>query len=458
MIFRQVINEDLGSASYFIADEGEAIVVDPGLEIGAYLSLAQTARARIAHVLETHVHADHLSGRARLAAETGAAIRMPAPVAADAGAESLDDADEVRAGAIVLTALATPGHRPEHFSYAVTDPARSSSVALLLSGDSLLVGGVARPDLAASTVAGAHALYRSLRRIAGLGDQVELFPAHVGGSLCASRANLDARASSTIGYEQLSNPLLALDSEEEFMAELTADPPPPPPRMQQLVARNRGRLHDLPPMPGTVLPDEAVRMLSEGALLIDGRDPDHFDREHLRGSINLPAISRQLGTRAGWAIAPGSTAVLGASSRAEADSMTRRLRAAGVFEIAGVVNQVPALWAQPGIERDSSATLEPDRAEAGAQGGEVFLVDVRDSHEWRRSHVAGSVNVPLAQIGEVSQNGLLPRDRPLAVVCGLGPRSALAASLLRRAGFEQVVRVRGEIGELDPAGLELGRT
>src|SRR4051812_47393068 len=174
MHFHQVLNEELGCASYLLADGGEAIVVDPRWDVAVYVELARACGARITHAIDTHDHADHVSGRGRLARLTGCVALRPGP--------ALPEAAEVRAGRVRLTALATPGHRPEHLAFAVTDESRSERPWAVLTGDSLLVGDVARPDLAIDPREGARALHASVQRLLALGDHVELWPGHVGGS------------------------------------------------------------------------------------------------------------------------------------------------------------------------------------------------------------------------------------------------------------------------------------
>lgn len=206
MFFQQVLNRDLGCASYLTGDGGEAVVVDPRCDVEPYLEIARQHGLRITHVLDTHDHADHASGRVRLARLTGARPHRPAR-AEHPDPDDLSPGDEVAIGGLRLRALATPGHRPEHLAFAVSDLSRAPEPWLLLSGDSLLVGDLARPDLAVDAHLGAEALHSSLSSLLGLGDHVEVWPAHIGGSLCGG-ANLSGKTSSTIGFERRHNPLL----------------------------------------------------------------------------------------------------------------------------------------------------------------------------------------------------------------------------------------------------------
>ena len=213
MIFRQITHDDLGCASYLIGDEqaGVAAVVDPRFEIDEYLELAQYMGVRIEDVFETHNHADHVSGHGRLAAATGAQIHINGGADVAYAHRPLADGDEVRIGAVIVRAVHTPGHRPEHTAYLLIDTHRGPEPWAVLSGDSLFVGDVARPDLAVEKTDGARDIFRSLhRRLLSLPDDVEVWPGHLGGSMCGG-PGMDMKISSTIGYERAHNALLGHD-------------------------------------------------------------------------------------------------------------------------------------------------------------------------------------------------------------------------------------------------------
>ena len=205
MFFRQVLYSDLGCASYVLGDGGEAVVVDPRWDVEVYLEIARTERLRITVVLDTHDHADHVSGSPRLAGLTGARSYRAAGVG-ERRPDAIRSGQEIALGALRLKAIATPGHRPEHLAFAVSDLSRGSEPWMLLTGDSLLVGDLARPDLAGEAEAGAAALHSSLKQLLALEDHVEIWPAHVGGSLCGG-AGLSGKTSSTVGFERRHNPL-----------------------------------------------------------------------------------------------------------------------------------------------------------------------------------------------------------------------------------------------------------
>ena len=353
MYFRQILHADLGCASYLVADAGEAAVIDPKWEIGEYLEAAADAGAEIRYVFETHHHADHVSGRRRLAAVTRAAVHVP-DSRPDRG---VHDGEVVRVGELEVVALASPGHRPEHVAYAVRE---RGEIRLLLAGDSLLVGDVARPDLAVDATEGAEAMWLTLQRLMALGDNVELWPAHVGGSLCASRAASSA-TSSTIGQERRSNPLLLFGDSAAFIAELTRRSPARPPNVERVVSLNAEGAAE--PGPVRVLDTGAlVRSLDEGACVLDIRDPrTSTPATSMARSTSPPAVAES-GTRAGWASCAEEPIVLVSSSIEIGHRGAELLRAAGMWNLAGLSVADPSAWKGAGLVVRAARALPSDRA------------------------------------------------------------------------------------------------
>jgi hydroxyacylglutathione hydrolase len=453
MIFHQVLYRDLGCASYFLADGGQAVVVDPRWDIDVYLELAAQEGVRIAHVLDTHTHADHVSGRERLAMETGAHAYGPPHASAGEGVErTLGSGEQIVIGNLCLRAMATPGHRPEHISLLVSDASRGEDPWMVLTGDSLLVGDLARPDLAVDPGEGARALYRSTRQLLELGDHVEVWPAHVGGSLCGG-AGLSGKPSSTIGYERSHNPLLSA-GEEEFVRELLDGVRPRPPHIDRIVTLNRRRAVASPPQTPELDDERLLGEIAAGARVIDVRPPREFDQGHLRGAINLPP-GRSQGTRAGWVLDPGDRLIVAAADVAEARKRAAGLHAVGLWGVVGVAAAAPSVWRDCGLEvlqTDSwdVATLA-ERIGAGAN-----VIDVREPGEWRSGHVAGSHSLPLHELAHSGSFGSGDRPGPLAVVCAGGLRAAFAASVIRRSVAREVIRVAGGgVGDLPRHGIAL---
>ena len=446
MFFRQVLYRDLGCASYVLGDAGEAVVVDPRWDIEAYLEAARAERVEITHVIDTHDHADHVSGRERLARLTGARAHRPG-VGIRAG-------DEITVGSVCLRALAAPGHRPEHLTFAVSDLTRNAEPWMLLSGDSLLVGDVARPDLAYEAPDGARELHASLGRLLALGDHVELWPAHVGGSLCGG-PGLSAKTSSTLGFERRSNPILELES-PEFVERLLANLPSRPPNIDRIVELNRRSDGAVPPEPGPLEAARLRELLAQHATVLDCRSPADFDAGHLAGAINLPVASAGVGTRAGWALDPAETIVIVADGRAGALRMASCLEAVGFWSVAGYEVADPERWDAARLPVAYASSWNLDELASSLRSESVELVDVRELPEWEAGHVAGSHHVPLNRLREVGSLRIPDRGVPTAVACAAGVRAAFAASLLRRAGRRDVVRVAGGgIGDLGSRGLEL---
>ncbi|HMG28080.1 MAG TPA: MBL fold metallo-hydrolase, partial [Acidimicrobiia bacterium] len=240
MIFRQFVDDDLGCASYLVGDETtqEAIIVDPSYAIEPYLAAAAQEHVRIVRTLETHTHADHVSGHGRLAFEHGIPVAIHRAAEVEYEHDPLEDGQEIVLGDVVLRVIHTPGHRPEHCCFTVIDRTRADEPWLLLTGDSLFVGDAARPDLAVEAVDGARELYASLRRLLELPDGVEVYPGHVAGSLCG--ASMSSKASTTIGFERRFNPMLGAADVEEFVSASALTRAPRPPNLDRIVELNRG--------------------------------------------------------------------------------------------------------------------------------------------------------------------------------------------------------------------------
>ncbi|HTU95252.1 MAG TPA: MBL fold metallo-hydrolase [Solirubrobacteraceae bacterium] len=453
MLFRQVLYQDLGCASYLLGDAGEAIVVDPRWDIAPYLEIAESEHLRIAHVIDTHDHADHVSGRLRLARATGARSYRPG-AREDGVGDTVAAGDEIIVGSVCLTAVASPGHRPEHLTFLVSDLSRGPEPWMLLSGDSLLVGDVARPDLAVEAHEGAYLLHASLQRLLDLEDHVEVWPAHIGGSLCGG-SGLSRKSSSTVGFERRHNALLGL-SEADFVDGVTSHLPSRPPNITRIVELNRRAGGALPPETASLSGDALLSLLGTGAVVLDSRVPAEFDRGHVAGSINLPVSSAGVGTRAGWALDPEAPVVIVAGDEADASRMASALQAVGFWNLEGVAIADVEGWRRHSVPVARADSWDLEQLADGLRHRSVDLVDVREPAEWVAGHIPGSHHVPLNRLRDVQSIVLPQRGRTTAVACAAGIRAAFAASLLRRAGRADVVRVAGGgIGDLGAHGLEL---
>ena len=457
MFFRQVLHEDLACASYVLADGALAAVIDPKWEIDEYLELADEHDFRIAHVLETHNHADHLSGHGRLAEATGAVLHISPESGAEYEYEPFADADTLELGSTRIAARATPGHRPEHTSFLVEDRSRAEQPWLVLTGDSLFVGDIGRPDLALEPEAGAHGIFRSTRRLLELDDATELWPGHIGGSLCGG-ARMSKKPSSTIGFERRHNELLALD-EGEFVRRLTAELEPQPPNFERIVELNRGPLLTAATHLEPLTPERAFELIEAGATLIDGRDPREYDAAHAPGSLNVTMTSSGVGTRAAWVVDPESDVLVLAASYTDARRLARLLEAVGFRSLAGNVAGGIGAWRGAKLEIETTPAIDIKGLAERLWDAEAVLLDVREDDEWRNGHVEGSIHVPYHELREELPVQARAAGKPLAVACSAGNRSSLATSLLRRAGIENVLHVAdGGIADLAAEGVELARS
>jgi hydroxyacylglutathione hydrolase len=455
VLFRQVLHPDLGCASYVIADTaaGVGAVVDPKWSIEEYLELAREHGFRIAHVIETHNHADHLSGRPRLVEATGATCWVSPLAEAAYPHEAFADGVEVPVGEARLRALHAPGHRPEHTAVVVIDGARSEAPCAVLTGDSLFVNDVARPDLAVEKREGARGLFQSMRRLLELGDGVEVFPGHTGGSLCGS-ARMSETTSSTIGFERASNPMLALTDEGVFVDELVTGLAPQPPNFAVIAEANRlGRppAHDGPAM---LDPGRLAERAASGALIVDGRTAAEYDAAHIPGSVGVDVAHTGFGTKVAWLAGQGKELLLVGADEVQQHRMHELLGSVGVTPTAMLAGAFAA-WA------DSGRTLESFQVVAAAELAgllerrpEVQVLDVRDDDEWEAGRIPGSLHVPYHDVGRVPAP--FDTERPVAVICSTGRRSATAAGLVRRDGAVEVIHVSpGGVGTWEKQGHPL---
>lgn len=437
-----------------LACGGQAVVVDPRWDIDVYLEIARQQRYRITHVVETHNHADHVSGRLRLVEATGA--RAHRPDVDGHRADAIEAGDEIVIGKVALRAIATPGHRPEHLSYEVIDTKRSESPWMLLTGDTLLIGDVARPDLAYEATDGAQALHRTLARLTSFTDYTEVWPAHIGGSLCGG-AGLSGKPSSTVGFERRNNRLLTM-ARDDFVRELTANLPTRPPNVDRIVSLNCRPQSEFEQLPETPLlgPSELRELIEGPATVIDSRLPELFDAGHVAGSVNLPVGYAGAGTRAGWTLDPDQEIVVIAADEPEARTMINALQAVGFFALSGYSLADPGAWAGAGLTVEQSDAWDLDKVAARLRVDAVELIDVRELSEWADGHVRGSHHVPLHRLRDIDSLALPSSGRTTVVACAAGARAAFAASLLRRAGRDNVVRAAGGgVPDLKQRGIKL---
>jgi len=439
MIFRQLTHDDLGCASYLVGDEdaGVAAVVDPRLDVDEYLRLARYLGVRIEHVLETHNHADHVSGHGRLLAATGATLHIHRLAEPGYDHEPFDDGWVLTLGSVRITAIHAPGHRPEHTCFALADTARGERPWAVLTGDALFVGDIGRPDLAVEMQEGARELFRSLhRRILTLPDTTEVWPGHLGGSLCGG-PGMDMKVSSTIGYERAAQPLLAIEDEDEFVARATGALEPQPPNFRAIVERNRGELRAEQLVPQPLAPAQVEAHRAAGALIVDVRTELQFDEAHLAGSVSVTALRAGFGSRLAWLAGPEESVVIVGRDDDEARAAVELAAAVGVERVEGYLHGGMTAWREERrpVERTPRMTVD----ELHGRRDEVQVLDVRERTEYDAGHIPGSVLTPYHDLDGIP-DGIDP-ERPVAVICASGQRAAVGASLLRRHGAREVWHV-----------------
>ena len=426
MLFHQFVNDDLGCASYLIGCEGsgEAVVVDPPYAIEPLLAEAQHREVRIVRVLETHTHADHVSGHGRLALDHGIPVSIHRSAGVAYPHDPLEDGDEITVGNVTLRCIHTPGHRPEHCCFSVIDRTRAEEPWLLLTGDSLFVGDTARPDLAVGAEEGAEGLFHSLNRLLELQDGVEVYPGHVAGSLCGK--GMSSKASTTIGFERRFNPMLRFGAVDAFVAESAGIGAPKPPNLGRIVDLNRG------PFLGTLPAPEELAAPPDGVQLLDVRPVADFAAGHRPGAVNVPVSGTSFSTKAGFVLDAERPVAVLAGSADEAARAIRGLRSVAFLDIAGFVL---------GGGDETMATLALEELDDLIAENAVLVLDVREPEDWESGSVPGSRNIPYRVARQAAAD--LPRDRPVVTVCETGPRAAVAASILQAEGLDARAVVDG---------------
>lgn len=450
--------EGLGHLSTLVADEssGVAAVVDPRRDVDIYLDAAAAAGLRITHVIETHLHNDYVSGGRDLAAMTGASHVIGAGAELRHEHQPAHDGDIVGVGSIEFRTLDTPGHTPEHVSYAVADASRADEPFLLLTGGSLLVGAVGRTDLlgAENAVPYAAAMQRSLHDVLlRHEDSVMVYPTHGAGSLCST--GISSMSISTIGYERRHDPLLAPLEVDAFARALLAGQPTFPPYFARMRPLNQAG----PPLLGGIVPaipplsvEDAAGRVAAGALVVDARSPEAHARAHVPGSLSIPAGS-SFGTWLGWVVDPDRPVVLVVETVADLDDLARQALRIGFDGLLGHVDGGLAAWERAGRPVEVGGWIEVAelaRALAAGPGERPLVIDVRQAGEYEAGHVPGAWHITAGSLPDRVSD--LPRDRPIVAICASGYRASVAASMLRAAGFGRVESVPDGVPAWEAAG------
>jgi glyoxylase-like metal-dependent hydrolase (beta-lactamase superfamily II)/rhodanese-related sulfurtransferase len=443
MYFEQFYLGCLSHASYLLGSEGEAAVVDPQRDVDIYLKAAQEHGLTIRHIFETHLHADFVSGHRELAARTGAKIYIGERAGATFPHVSMRDGFKLKLGKVGMEALETPGHTPEGMCLVITDEDKSPNPWAVLTGDTLFIGDVGRPDLSKAHTPEqlAGMLYDSLQgKLLKLSDDVLVYPAHGAGSLCGR--NMRAERSSTIGTERLTNYALQFKTREEFVRQLTANLPTRPEYFSQDAEINRGGAPALAelPEPAAISSTELKSMLEQGVMALDVRPNPDFVAGHVPGSVNI-ALSGQFASWAATLLGLSSRPVLIADTPEQYAEARMRLARVGIEDTRGFLKDGIAGWKSTGFALAETPQITVQQLQERLSGGPIQVLDVRREPEWQAGHIANAAWWPLDNF-RVSSPEVDPAA-PIAVHCKSGYRSTIACSLLQRAGFQNVINVTG---------------
>ena len=453
MFFQRVKTQGLGHNAYMLGcGGGLAVVVDPRRDVAEYLQLARDNELRIAYCIETHRQEDFEFGSANLAEVTGAKILAGKHPLFGRTDVQVSDGEEFKVGTTRFVALATPGHTPESMSYAVYPEDTGDQCWAVFTGDALFVGDTGRTDLSDPdrTAENAGILHDSVhQKLAPLGDQAFILPAHGAGSACGG--NISERDDSTLGIERATNPVF-MKSREEFMTLKAGEHLPRPPYFSHMEVVNLEAGRPLPPSPGDhVLAPDAFSKASQGEIVIDTRPPEAFAGAHIPGSYNVWLDG--LSSFGGWIAREQARIFIVVDQPQKAPSAIARLARIGIDRVEGVLVSGVETWREQGFPIEAFGTTSASEAARWNEEGELYILDVRDDMEWEEKHIPGAHHT---FVGHLEENlPKLPKDRRIVAHCSVGNRSGLAVSILRRNGFTNVYNMLGGITAWEKLGLPL---
>jgi hydroxyacylglutathione hydrolase len=454
MFFKQFYLGCLAHGSYLIGSGGEAAVIDPQRDVDEYIEESSKEGLSIKYIIETHLHADFVSGHKELAEKTGAAIVFGAKAGAAFAHIAAKDSDVLKVGTINLSILETPGHTPESICILANDTA-DERPAKLFSGDTLFIGDVGRPDLVGSNGFSdkemAGLMYDSLHeKLLKLSDDVELFPAHGAGSLCGK--HLSNERSSTIGQQKQFNYALKPMTKGEFIEMLTTDQPEVPAYFPKDVEINRQGAAPLKSLarPLSLGSTAVAKELQRGAIILDIRSAIEYASGHIKNSLNI-GLGGQFASWAGTLIELGTPIILLANGATQVDEAVMRLARVGIDSVLGFVDNGVSSFNGASFEIAESTVISVNELKRALDAGEDLLVlDVRRPGEYDGGHVPNAINMPLSELPKSILT--IPKDRPLAIICTSGYRSSIAKSLLERGNLEFSMNVLGGTAAWKNAG------
>jgi hydroxyacylglutathione hydrolase len=463
MYFKQFYLNCLAHASYLIGSEGEAVVVDPQRDVDQYIQEAEANGLTIKYVIETHLHADFVSGHRELAARTGAEIVFGENAGAAFSHHAAKDGDELSVGRVKLRIMETPGHTPESICVLVVDTEVSDQPQKVLTGDTLFIGDVGRPDLAGgkgyTSQMMAAMMYDSLHeKLLKLDDGVEVYPAHGAGSMCGR--NMSKETSSTIGDQRKFNYALKPMSKDDFVSMMTTDLPEQPAYFSKDAEINRAGAASLEalPRPTALAPQELAKLAAQGHVILDVRPAADFGAGHVPGSINI-GLGGQFAMWAGCLISMAAPIVIVAESAENVDEAVMRLARIGIESVKGYLAGGIYSWAQAGFEVAAVPQITVAELSDLIQGeSELQIIDVRRPPEYESGHVPRAITAPLSNLKERSPTLGLDRAKPTAVICAGGYRSSAATSILEPLGFTNLLNVTGGTSAWINASYEVAKS
>lgn len=457
MYFKQFYLGCLAHASYLIGSDGQAAVVDPQRDVDEYIAEADAQGLAIKYVIETHLHADFVSGHQELNERTGAQIVFGEKANASFPHRAVRDGEEIQLGKVILRFIETPGHTPEGICVLVTDTEVSDQPQKILTGDTLFIGDVGRPDLAGgkgyTPQMMAEMMYDSLHeKLLKLPDEVEVYPAHGAGSMCGR--NMSKETSSTIGEQRKFNYALQPMTREQFVSLMTADLPEAPayfPRDAEINRSGARGLSELSP-PQPLSPQQVSVLRDQGHVLLDVRSAADFGAGHVPGSINI-GLGGQFAMWAGSLLPLQAAIVVIADTAAQVDESVVRLARVGIENVKGFLEGGVDNWRAAGFRVESIPQVSVNELkEKLATTADLQVVDVRRPAEYGNGHVPSALNAPLATLDQTADRLPFEKDKPTAVICAGGYRSSAAASLLEQLGFTKLLNVSGGTGAWINAG------
>jgi hydroxyacylglutathione hydrolase len=446
LVFEQVNSEGLAQLSYIVGDDkaGVAAVIDPRRDVEVYINRARQLGVQITHAIETHIHADFVSGTRELSAQTGALICGGASKDYQFDLTQMKEGDEIELGNVTLRAVSTPGHTPEHVSFLAFDKKQGDEPFAIFTGDTLFNLDVGRPDLLGKGTETelAKKLYHSLfEKILPLGDRIEVYPCHGAGSACGK--SIGDRRQTTIGNERVFSDTFKERTESEFVEWVMKDMPEPPshyPKLKKINAKGAPVLGNLPLLKPLKPKDFQDALKDKDAVVIDARSILAFAGGHIPGAINI-ALRDEFPNWVGWMIDPEKKIYVVVESTRDVEAVSEHLFRIGYDSIKGYLHQGMAAWENAALPLASVGIWTAPELDEHKDDNDLQILDVRSGGEWKNGHVPNAEHIYVAHLEENLEK--LDKSKTVATYCGSGYRASIAASILKGAGFEKVINIPG---------------